>query len=67
MRGMQCNVEFVYQLSIYYRTEENHGEPSSCWPVAGAPSECVLTSSQQPGINTKTVRVIPVCVVVSKP
>jgi hypothetical protein len=27
MRGMQCNVEFGYQLSICSRTEENHGKP----------------------------------------
>jgi hypothetical protein len=24
LRGMQCNVEFGYQLSICFRTEENH-------------------------------------------
>jgi hypothetical protein len=26
MRGMQCNVEFVYQLIIGSRIEENHGK-----------------------------------------
>jgi hypothetical protein len=27
MKGMQCNVEFCYQLSICSWTEENHGKP----------------------------------------
>jgi hypothetical protein len=31
-RGMQCNVEFRYQLSICSRTEKNHAKR---WPVAG--------------------------------
>jgi hypothetical protein len=26
-RGMQYNVKFGYQLSICFRTEENHGKP----------------------------------------
>jgi hypothetical protein len=33
MRGMQCKVEFGYQLSIYCRTEENDRKPRSSWPV----------------------------------
>jgi hypothetical protein len=51
MASMQCNVEFGYQLSICSETKENHGKPSSSWPVAG-PSGCKLTSSQQPGIKS---------------
>ena len=27
VKGMQCNVEFVYQLSICYRTEKNYENP----------------------------------------
>jgi hypothetical protein len=47
---MQCNVEFGYQLSIFSGTKENHGKPSSSWPVA-RPSGCKLSSSQQSGIK----------------
>jgi hypothetical protein len=35
MRGMQCGVEFVYQLGISYMTEEDRGKLSSSWPVPG--------------------------------
>jgi hypothetical protein len=47
---MQCNVEYGYQLSIFFGTKENHGKPWSSWPVAG-PSGYKLTSSQQSGIK----------------
>jgi hypothetical protein len=35
MRGMQCNVEFGYQLSIYSRTEENNGRPAEARLIQG--------------------------------
>jgi hypothetical protein len=49
MRGMQCKVEFEYELSISYKTDENHGKTLSSLPVAG-PYRCVQTSSQQSAI-----------------
>jgi hypothetical protein len=63
MWSMQCNVEYGYHLSICCcMTAENHGKPWSSWPVTG-PSGCKLTSSQQSGINTRTVTLVPICVV----
>jgi hypothetical protein len=44
----QSKVGFGYQLSIGSGNKENHGKPSSSWPVAGS-SGCKLTSSQQSG------------------
>jgi hypothetical protein len=55
---MQCNVEFVYKLSICSGTNENHGKPYSGLPVAG-PSGCKLTSSQQSGIKYASPNISP--------
>jgi hypothetical protein len=44
VRSAQCNVEFVYQLSICSRAEEKHGNIFSFWPVAG-PSGSTIVSS----------------------
>jgi hypothetical protein len=35
VRGMEYDVEFVYQFRICSTTEENHGKPESNWPLAG--------------------------------
>jgi hypothetical protein len=54
----QSNVEFGYQLSICSGTKENHGNPSSNWPVAG-PSGCKLTSSQPSGTEYANPSISP--------
>jgi hypothetical protein len=43
IRIVQCNVD-VYQLTIYSRTEENHGKRLLYWSVS-LPYGYVLTSS----------------------
>lgn len=43
MRTMQCNVNFVYQLSIFFRTEGNHWQYWSNWPIA-VPSGWMLST-----------------------
>jgi hypothetical protein len=58
MWSMQCNVEFGYQLNICSGIKENHGKPSSSWPVAGT-SGCKLNSSQQSGIKYAILNVSP--------
>jgi len=45
MRSMQCNVDCGYRLSICCRAEENHGIPSSIWPVAEHGVTHLLVSS----------------------
>jgi hypothetical protein len=50
MWNMHYSVDFKYQLSITYRTEENHGSPWSSWQVVGN-SGCKLNFSQQSGIK----------------
>jgi hypothetical protein len=64
MRGMQCNVDCGYRLSICCRAEENHGIPSSIWPVAEHGVTHLLVSSG--GFKKKTWAVLAVqtCTVV---
>ena len=31
MRSMQCNVDYGYRFSIYFSTEENHGNGIEHW------------------------------------
>jgi hypothetical protein len=52
MRSTQCEVYFVYQLSISSTTEESLGKSRSRWPVAEI-SLLILTSSQQSRVQTR--------------
>jgi hypothetical protein len=56
--SMQCNEEFLDQLSVCSRTEENHGKPWWNWPVAG-PSGYKLTSSQESDIKYANPNICP--------
>jgi hypothetical protein len=64
MRGVQCNVEFMYQLSICSRTEENHGKTWPSWQAAGL-SFPIRTDFQSAvlSLNTRALTVVPVCAV----
>jgi hypothetical protein len=45
MKGMQWNVGFWSQLSIFFKKEESYGELRSSLSVVGA-SGCILTKQQ---------------------
>jgi hypothetical protein len=58
--GLQCNVEFGYQLSICSGTEENLDRVGRSQDLPDA--NCLLASS--PALNPRALTVVPICAVV---
>jgi hypothetical protein len=49
-KNVRCGVDFGSEFSVCSRAGENLGKLRPVWPVA-APSGCIMTSSQQSGLQ----------------